>query len=96
MNGTEMRDGAQGWRTSLHVVAQPLGTGTVLIHLETNQIYELNRTGRRIWELIAAGLDRAAICARMEEEFDVSPEQAEREIGQLLTLLQAEQLIVDR
>ena len=93
MNGTEMPDSAQDLRTNLHVVAQPLGTGTVLIHLQTNQIYELNRTGGRIWELLAAGLDQAAIRTRMEEEFDVSSEQAEREIGRLLAVLQAEQLI---
>jgi hypothetical protein len=80
-------------RASQHVVAQQLGEGAVLIHLQTNQIYELNRTGLRIWELFTAGLDRAAIQSHLEEEFDVPSPRAAREIDSLLSMLEAERLI---
>src|SRR5215831_11203219 len=80
-------------RPSMHVVAQPLGEGAVLIHLQTNQIYELNKTARRVWESLVEGLDRAEIAVRLQEEFLVSDQGAERAIDRLLAMLEAEQLI---
>ena len=95
MSDPELRSNARPLRPSAHVVAQQLGAGTVLINLQTNQIYELNRTARRIWELIVAGLDRAAISERVTEEFDVTSEEADREVEHLLALFEAERLIAD-
>jgi hypothetical protein len=95
MSDPELRTNARPLRPSVHVVAQQLGAGTVLINLQTNQIYELNRTARRIWELIVAGLDRAAISERVTEEFDVTSEEADREVERLLALFEAERLIAD-
>src|SRR5829696_3032146 len=34
-----------------------LGDEVVIVHLKTNQIYRLNRTAARFWELVAEGSD---------------------------------------
>ena len=95
MSDPELRTNARPLRPSAHVVAQQLGAGTVLINLQTNQIYELNRTARRIWELIVAGLDRAAISERVTEEFDVTSEEVRAGTLSEEAFLKSERLIAD-
>jgi hypothetical protein len=80
------------FKPSAQVLYRQLDESAVLIHLETNQIYELNATGRRIWELVQEGLDRDAIADRIQQEFAVGGEQL-REIDDLLAALLAKQLI---
>ena len=75
------------------VVASLLDDVLVLIHLRTNRIYELNRTGARYWELLTDGLDRAAIEAQILGEFDVEPAALTQEMDALHTMLVAEKLI---
>lgn len=82
-------------KPSPQVICRQLGDGGVLVHLETNQIYELNTTGYRLWELLGAGLDRAAIRDRMREEFNVDANQLDQELTELLAGLAAAQLIVE-
>jgi hypothetical protein len=55
------------------VVAERVGDSLVLVHLETNRIYELNPTAARVFELMREGKDRAAIEAVLLEEFAVEP-----------------------
>jgi len=74
-------------------MCRQLGDGAVLIHLETNQIYELNASGHRIWALVQAGLTSTAICTRIQEEYDVDPSRADCEIEGLLALMERERLI---
>ena len=80
-------------RPSAQVICRQLGHGAVLIHLETNQIYELNLAGYRIWELLGEGLHHRDICERIQEEFDVDAGSADRETDKLLETLAAERLI---
>lgn len=68
----------------------------MLVDLATNHIFELNRTGHRIWELLGEGLDRRAIRDRLQQEFSVDPEQLEQELEKLLNALKLEQLIADK
>ena len=70
-----------------------MGRETVLLHLQTNRFYELNRTGARLWQLLAQGCSREALHQRLTEEFDVPPDQLSREIDAILTSLVAEQLV---
>jgi hypothetical protein len=80
-------------KPSPDVVCRQLGDGAVLIHLETNQIYELNATGHCIWTLVQTGLSGAAIRERIQEEYAVDPRRAASEIEDLLALLGRERLI---
>jgi coenzyme PQQ synthesis protein D (PqqD) len=80
-------------RPNAHVLCRQVKDGAVLIHLETNQIYDLNRTGYRIWQLLQQGSDSASIRDRIHEEFDVDPAVAANELHTLLDRLSSEGLI---
>jgi hypothetical protein len=67
--------------------------GAVLIHLETNQIYDLNQTGYRVWQLLQEGLDYPTMLAQIEREFDVHPPQLAQEVDTLIAHLSAEHLL---
>src|SRR5947208_17196697 len=69
------RDGAEtndrSVRPSSDVVAQHLGDEVVLVHLRTNQIFTLNRTGARFWELVESGSDLSSVRDALIAEFEV-------------------------
>jgi Coenzyme PQQ synthesis protein D (PqqD) len=69
------------------VVYRELNGEVVLVHLGTDEIYALNETGSRLWELLTAGQDRVAIRAQLLEEFDVEPAILDAEIDALLVEL---------
>jgi hypothetical protein len=75
------------------VVAQRVQGEVVLVHLRTNEIYTLNRTGARAWELLAEGQARSAIRAGLATEFTADEDQVGSELDQLLDELLAKQLI---
>lgn len=79
-------------RPNPDVVHQQLEGEIVLVHLRTNRIYSLNRTGARVWELLEAGHDRAGILDRLEREFDVGREELAQEVDSLFERLSAEGL----
>jgi hypothetical protein len=65
----------------------------VLIHLHTDRIYELNRTGARLWELVGEGCERSRLHEQLLREFDVDAAQLIGEIDQLLSALSAARLV---
>jgi len=75
------------------VVFKRLGERMVLIHLETNLVFELNNTGARIWELLEAGTPEDDILERLSAEFEVAPEQLKRDLNDLLRELTSQGLI---
>jgi hypothetical protein len=75
------------------VVARRLDEETVLVHLRTNSIFALNRTGARLWELLEAGHDRPEIRKRMLAEFDVGEAELDQEIERILESLASERLL---
>ena len=75
------------------VVFKRLDDRMVLIHLETNQVFELNDTGARIWEMLEAGADEDDIAERLSAEFEVAPEQLQRDLNDLLRELTSQGLI---
>ena len=76
-----------------NVVAKRLGDALVLVHLDTNRIYELNSTAARLWELCAAGCDLTQILVQMGEEFDVQEPQLRAEIETMLALFRSNHLV---
>lgn len=77
-------------------IATRMGDEIVLVHLKTDRIYVLNRTGARLWELLAADCDRPEILRRMLTEFDVAPAELERELDRWLATLTADSLVYVR
>ena len=81
------------WRPSPDVVVRTLGEEAVLVHLRTNRIFTLNPTGVRVWELLGGGLDRPAICERLQQEFDVDGARLDKDLDALLEGLRREGLV---
>jgi hypothetical protein len=57
-----------------------------------NEIFSLNVTGARLWELLAEGRSHAEAIDCLQAEFDVSPEAARDEAEQLVATLVREGL----
>lgn len=81
------------FRASPDTVAQRLGDEVVLIHINTDKIFVLNRTGARLWELLSSGLERTEIQRQILQEFAVTEDQLTREVDELVASLRDEQLI---
>ncbi len=75
------------------VVFKRLDDRMVLVHLGTNQIFELNDTGARVWELLQEGLATDSLFDRLTDEFEVDSTTLREEIASLLTELADEGLI---
>lgn len=82
-------------RPNPDVVAEHLGDGIALVHLRTDRVYELNRTGARLWDLLTSGHDRVQIQRELVREFAVDEAQLAQEIEMLLSLLVAENLVIE-
>ena len=80
-------------RTNSSVLAKRLGDEIILVHLETNQIYELNCTAARWWELVAAGSNECQILRQLSEEFDICRQALRQEIEQLILTLNERRLV---
>ena len=72
-------------RPSPDVVYRRLGDTAVLVHLGTNEIYELNESGVRLWELLADGQGFDDAIQTLVREFDVDETTARRECRDLVT-----------
>jgi len=75
------------------VLARRMPGGTVLVHLESNRIFELNETGARVWELIGEGLERDQVVQCLVQEFAVDATRASTELDVLVADLEREGLL---
>ena len=59
----------------------------VLLHLESKMYFSLNPTGERIWRGLKEGLSLSEISRRLQEEFDVDADAADRSVLDLVSEL---------
>jgi len=64
-----------------------------MLNLDTSRYYGLNRVGSRVWELLAQPTTVAELCATLQQEYAVPPEQCEREVLALTQKLLDEKLV---
>ena len=76
-----------------NVLAKRADDQVVLVHLETNRIFELNRTAASLWDALAEPSTPAELEERLALEFDVDRAELAREIDELLGQLMSEQLV---
>ncbi|MDQ3681065.1 MAG: PqqD family protein, partial [Actinomycetota bacterium] len=69
------------------VLAQQVDDSMVLVHLETNGIFTLNSTGRRVWELLAGGRAVEELERALQEQYQVDQAQLHQEVTELLEML---------
>lgn len=86
---------APRFRASPDALATRVGDEIVLVHTATDQIYVLNRTGARVWELLCDALDRTEIESRLAGEFDVAHADLAEEVGGLIASLVESRLITE-
>jgi hypothetical protein len=66
----------------------------VLLHLESKMYYSLNPTGERIWQGLKEGLSLREISRRLQEEFEVDEDRAERSVLDLVNELCEQKLVL--
>jgi hypothetical protein len=81
------------FRPSPDVLMREVEGEYVLVHMARNQIFALNRTGARLWQLLMQGRTRGEAIEQLTREFDVAPETVERETEGLLRQLVQEGLL---
>ena len=69
-----------------------VGNEIVLVHMGRNEIFALNATGARLWELLRDGRSPSEAVAQLTAEFDASEEAVEQEAERLIALLEREGL----
>jgi hypothetical protein len=82
-----------GFRPHPDVLARRVGEEVVLVHMGRNEIFALNPTGARLWELLSEGRSRVEAVERLKTEFDASDETVEREADRFMALLEREGLL---
>ena len=82
-------------RHNPEVVASRVGQGGVLVHLQTNRIFELNTTGLRIWELVGEGRALEDVEQVLQREFAGEPAHVRADMLELIEALSGEGLITD-
>jgi hypothetical protein len=75
------------------VVSERVGDDLVLVHLGTNEIFALNPTGARFWELLVAGGSRDAIEQQLLSEYEVDPTALRAEIDSMLGELARHEMV---
>jgi len=80
-------EAADRFRISDEVLSQEVNGETVLLDLEGESYFGLNEVGTRIWQLLQAEATIADTINTLSEEYDVSREQLESDVGDLLDKL---------
>jgi len=83
----------QSYQPNPDVVAQRVQDEVVLVNLRTNEIYALNSTASRAWDLLATGMNREAVQEELQREFDVPSDQLRDEIDTLIANLIEKKLL---
>ena len=75
------------------VLERRVGDEVVLVHMRRNEIFSLNVTGARLWELVREGRSRSEVVAQLTTEFDATGATVEEETDRLLAALEREGLL---
>ena len=78
------------------VLAQTVVGESVLLDLRSQKYFGLNEVGTRAWQLLQETGDVATIQAHLLAEYDVAPEQLERDLDELFGRLLAAGLVTER
>jgi hypothetical protein len=75
------------------MVSRLIGDESILVPIRRNvadleSVFTLGGTGVRIWELIDGKRTVGELLARVVEEFDIAPEEAEADLGEYLQSLE--------
>ncbi|ULA69584.1 MAG: hypothetical protein LZF62_440041 [Nitrospira sp.] len=66
---------------------------SVLLNLSTGRYYSLNAVGSVVWEQCTGALSLAAICSSISERFDVTSQDAQSDLLDLIVQFRQEGLL---
>ena len=69
------------------------GGETALLHLETKTYFSLNTTGSAIWRGLKEGLSLGDVSRRLQEEFRIEADVAERSVLRITAELRDAKLV---
>lgn len=75
------------------VLSRVLDGEAVLLHLGSGTYFGMNEVATRAWEIIVAGTSFTGLCASLESEFDVSRQELERDLRELISALVDKKLV---
>jgi Coenzyme PQQ synthesis protein D (PqqD) len=78
------------------VLMQTVVGESVLLDLRSQKYFGLNQVGTRVWQLLQETGDVGDIRARLLAEYDVQPDQLERDLDDLLERLLRAGLVEQR
>lgn len=81
-------------RPDPEVLCRCLGDETILVQVRTDEIYSLNVTAGRWWQLTAEGLTAEEVRSTLLGAFEVSEENLDRDLGELVDELMRLELLV--
>jgi hypothetical protein len=76
------------------LLATDLDGETILMSIEQSAYYGMEKTARRIWELVEKPIKVADLCLQLAEEYRVEPEVCEQDIITFLEELFKENLVI--
>ena len=81
-----------------NLVTRSIGGETLIVPIRSGIadlecIYALNEVGSRVWELLDERSSVKTIIEAICSEYDVTPDQAARDVGELLSSLEAAGLV---
>jgi hypothetical protein len=56
----------------------------VMMDIDQGKYFSLNPVATSIWDLLEKPLNISELCARLEEEYDVDPEECKRDVSEHL------------
>jgi len=74
-------------------IVQEMGASIVILNLKTERFYELDEVGRRFWELLTEHKEYNLVFNALQNEYEVSVEQLQKDISQLVIDLKNAELI---
>lgn len=77
------------------VIAQTIAGETVILDIDAGLYFGLDPIGARIWQLMAEGAPLNGVADQMMMEYEVSREQLERDVDDLITKLLENSLVVE-
>ena len=75
------------------VLVRQLGEESVILDLASGTYFGLDEAGTRIWQLLQQGSTLREVCEAMLKEFDVEPQDIERDVLDLARELRDRGLI---
>ena len=88
-----INDQFKAYKKNPSVVCTELDDGAVLLNLDTKYYFNLNETGRRIWQIMEEPQNPLEIAERLADEYEVEVERAKASVVKLMEDLEKDGLI---